>query len=153
MLLLTLQHQALMQCEYIQLAYDELNAALATIEVRRSFYALQNLLAAAANVSKAFWGTADKKYGNRRERERKPLRDSIGLKDNSPLRRVKMRNNFEHFDERLDEWFLKSEKHTYMDHNIGPYNLEGIGSAPLGSCCYRIGILARLENLRGLRLA
>jgi hypothetical protein len=126
MLLLTFQHQVLIQCEYVLLAYDELNAALATTEVRRCFYALQNLLGAAANVSKACWGTQDKKFGNRRERERKPLRDSIGIKDNSPFRRVKMRNNFEHFDEKLDEWFLKSKNHIYMDLNIGPYRLAGV---------------------------
>src|SRR6185312_5907330 len=50
---------------------------------------------------------------------RKSLRDSIGISDESPLRQVTMRNNFEHFDERLDRWWVKSEKHNYSDFNLG----------------------------------
>jgi hypothetical protein len=31
-----------------------------------------------------------------------------------------MRNNFEHFDERLDRWWAKSKRHNYSDFNLGP---------------------------------
>jgi hypothetical protein len=30
-----------------------------------------------------------------------------------------MRNNFEHFDERLDRWWNESKSHNYADMNIG----------------------------------
>ena len=58
------------------------------------------MLNAGANISKAFWGS-----GGKLAVERKPLRDSIGIDDKSPLRAVTMRNNFEHFDERIDRWW------------------------------------------------
>ena len=51
---------------------------------------------------------------------RRPLRDSIGVTDASPLRSVRMRNNFEHFDERLDRWWRESPAHVMCDMNIGP---------------------------------
>ena len=31
-----------------------------------------------------------------------------------------MRNNFEHFDERLDRWWKQSARHNNVDMNIGP---------------------------------
>jgi hypothetical protein len=38
-----------------------------------------------------------------------------------------MRNNFEHFDERLDKWWKESPRHNHIDCNIGPANLvEGV---------------------------
>jgi len=54
--------------------------------------------------------------------ERKQLRDSIGVDDTSPLRKVTMRNNFEHFDERLDKWWKESIAHNHIDLIIGPKN-------------------------------
>jgi hypothetical protein len=72
------------------------------------------MLNAGANISKAFWGS-----GGKLSVQRKPLRDSISLDDNSPLREVTMRNNFEHFDERIDRWWKESKQHNLIDFNIG----------------------------------
>ena len=72
------------------------------------------MLNAGANISKAFWGS-----GGKFSAERKPLRDSIKIDDNSPLREVAMRNNFEHFDERLDRWWKESKRHSLVDFNLG----------------------------------
>lgn len=60
--------------------------------------------------------------------QRKPLRDSIGVTDTSPLRSMIMRNNFEHFDERLDKWWLKSKTHNMVDWNIGPESFIQVAS-------------------------
>ena len=113
MLLRMFQEQVLLQCKFMLLSAHELNAALVTPDTTRTFYAIQGLLSAAASVSKALWGE-----GGRRADERQPLRDSIGVSDNSPLREVTMRNNFEHFDSRLSEWWEKSERHNYLDLSI-----------------------------------
>jgi len=72
--------------------------------------AIQNLLTAAANLSKALWG-----QGGKLAVEREPLRRSLGVLDESPLRDVAMRNHFEHFDERLDRWWATSKSRNYMD--------------------------------------
>lgn len=38
-----------------------------------------------------------------------------------------MRNNFEHFDERLDRWHRESKQHNCMDLNLGaPNAIAGI---------------------------
>lgn len=75
---------------------------------------IQNLLNAAANESKACWG-----QGGKLSKERKPLRDSLGVKASSPIRKTGLRNNFEHFDERLDDWWMKSKHHNFADMNVG----------------------------------
>ncbi|WP_407146070.1 hypothetical protein [Bradyrhizobium sp. ORS 86] len=115
MLLRVFQTQTLRQCKYVLSSARELDAALKNRDIDRVFYALQNLLNAGANISKALWG-----QGGKLAEQRKPLRDSIGITDASPLKEVTMRNNFEHFDERLDRWWSKSANHNIADHLVGP---------------------------------
>ncbi len=86
---------------------------------------VQNCLTAAANISKACWGE-DGKY----RKERKPLRKSLGIKKDSPLRPLSMPNNFEHFDEQIDQWFATSTNRIHVDRIIGPANVIG-GVAPI----------------------
>ncbi|MBU0708465.1 hypothetical protein KJ596_01790 [Patescibacteria group bacterium] len=38
---------------------------------------------------------------------------------------IQIRNDFEHFDERLDSWVIHSERHNFADSNIGPINMIG----------------------------
>ena len=116
-LLRIFQKQVLLQCQFVLHAADDLNAAMKQSDIPSTFFAIQNLLNAAADISKAFWGE-----GGRLATERKPLRDSIGVSDSSPFRQVVMRNNFEHFDERLDRWWRKSKRHNYADLNVMSQN-------------------------------
>jgi hypothetical protein len=81
---------------------------------------VQNCLTAVANISKACWGE-DLKY----RKARKPLRKSLGIKKDSPLRPMAMRNNFENFDEQIDEWFATSTNRIHVDRIIGPASLIG----------------------------
>jgi hypothetical protein len=114
MLLRMFQRQVLLQCGFILRAAGEVNQSLNGTDSKHTFYALQNLLNAAANVSKALWG-----QGGKLSEQRKPLRDSIGVTDESPLRNVTMRNNFEHFDDRLDRWWKDSKRHNHVSMVIG----------------------------------
>jgi hypothetical protein len=71
----------------------------------------------AANVSKAFWGA-----GRHRAKVaplRQALRDSLGVDDQSPLYDVGMRNNFEHYDERIDRWWTECPRHNLLDRGFG----------------------------------
>jgi hypothetical protein len=75
----------------------------------------QNLLAAAANIAKALWGS-----GGKKGLERAKLRESVQVDDTSILKTSPiLRNHFEHFDERIDEWETKSARHLFVDRNIG----------------------------------
>ena len=120
--------QVRFQCEYVLLAHERIRAALREIESRSTpplrkgygaqvalWAGVQDLLNAAANIAKAFWG-----QGGTRAVERSTLRASFEVKDASPLKNVLMRNNFEHFDERLDKWWNNSPTRGYLDMATGP---------------------------------
>lgn len=125
MLLEVFQGQVLVQCEFLLLAAAELDTALEQHNVRRAFYALQSILNAAGNASKALWGQSGETEVAAR---RKPLRDSIELSDDSPLQSVRVRNHFEHFDNRVDDWWEKSTVRAFVDMNIGiPVGGMGFG--------------------------
>jgi hypothetical protein len=115
-LLRMFQRQVLIQCRFMLRAAEDTDIALKQqkVDVTSVFYSIQNMLNAAANISKALWG-----QGGKLADQRKPLRDSIGIADDSPLREVTMRNNFEHFDERLDRWWVDSKNHNHTDFNLG----------------------------------
>ena len=119
-LLRLFQIQLLSQCEFILMAADDLDRVLTDTglstheKTTRLFFSIQNMLTAAANISKALWG-----QGKSSAAQRQDLRISIGISDDSPLHDRKMRNNFEHLDERLDEWWETSKSHNYADLNIG----------------------------------
>ena len=114
-LLRTFQNQVLLQCQFVLYAAGDLNDALNQGDTRKTFYLIQNLLDATANISKVLWGAR----GTLAE-QREPVRVSIGVTDDSPLRLPAMRNNFEHFDERIDRWWKESKHHGYTDLNIMP---------------------------------
>lgn len=122
MLLRAFQTQVLLQSEFLLQAAEHVNQGLQRADHTFTFYGLQNLLNAAANISKALWGQRGK-YTELR----KPLRDSLAIDDASPLRKVTMRNNYEHFDERLDKWWNESPRHNMMDLGIMPRSaVQGI---------------------------
>jgi hypothetical protein len=147
-LLTILQLQIWTQCRFALIAHDELQVRIANVtaalaEIRaellslralpfdeqrvrqfelgldwavRSWHPVQAFLSATANISKALWG-----QGGSLTAERRALRESLGVDDLSPLRHTSMRNNFDHFDERLDEWWRESAQHLYVDLNFGAF--------------------------------
>jgi hypothetical protein len=126
------QKQVKSQCQAVLGAAARLDAALSVIEAEGRptdawraamddvWIAIHDLLNAAANIGKALWGA-----GGTRETERADLRASLSVSDTSPLKHFKMRNNFEHFDERLDTWWNKSVSHFHVDRAIGPMSAPG----------------------------
>ncbi len=127
-LLRAYQQQVLLQCQFVLLASRDPSNALDLREkwwqekrwqeskppgVGEVFYAIQNLLNAAANISKILWGVKA-----RFTKERKPIRDSIGVDDDSPLKSMLMRHNFEHLDERINRWWNESQRHNFMDLQV-----------------------------------
>jgi hypothetical protein len=100
-----------MQCKFARRAYGDLAADITNnVQPRDAFYGIQNFLFAAGNISKALWG---EKPDNR-----KALRDSLSVDDSSPLRAVRMRDHYAHFDERLERWWKTSERRWFVDANF-----------------------------------
>lgn len=124
-LMIVFLHQIELQCEYVHVAHTQINVGLnmpGTSGITTVFYGIQNLLTAAANISKALWG-----QGGKLAKERKRLRDALKVMDGTPLHNVAMRNNFEHYDERLDRWWKESKRHNIADRIIGPANaIQGL---------------------------
>jgi hypothetical protein len=112
------QVQIEIQGTFISMAAQNVNTGLRQGDSKQVFYGIQNLIAAAANIAKACWWQA-----GQLAHQRKPLRDSIGISDSSPLKNVNMRNHFEHMDERIDRWWDESINHNIADTNIGPRNM------------------------------
>jgi len=114
-LLKIFQLQVALQCKFLIRALEDTNKSDQARDIEGIFFGIQNLLNAGANISKALWG-----QGLQLASERKPLRESLGVSDASPLIQVKMRNNFEHFDEKIDKWWRTSKHKNYVDTNVGP---------------------------------
>jgi hypothetical protein len=111
-----LQREVEFQCKAVVVARAGLAAGEKAHDVDATFIALQAILVAAANLSKLLWGS-----GGRKEAERTRLRESLAVADNSPLKDPDLRNDFEHFDSRVEKWFESSEHHNYIGRFVGPY--------------------------------
>ena len=85
---------------------------------------IQSILVAAANVSKILW-PARTPYKERG----KQLRNLIGVDDHNLLSDRTFRNHFEHYDERVEEWFNGNDSAVYMDSRIDPID-RGLWSLP-----------------------
>lgn len=118
-LLYVFREQVKFQCLALVEASETLDRtvqALATADAApfRVWIAIQNLLTAAANISKALWGSK-----GRRADDRALLRDLLAVPDDSPLRGVDLRNHFDHYDERIDLWWATGSR-LYLDWAIIP---------------------------------
>jgi hypothetical protein len=104
------------QCRYAAMAAQDLEAALSERFSPRIWYAIQNILVAAANCAKLLWGSE----GPAIEESRQPIRDMAGVDDSSPLKRREVRNAFEHFDEYMVQWFNAGDTKVFVSRNVGP---------------------------------
>lgn len=75
---------------------------------------IQSILIAAGNISKILW--PKKKYENRGKKLRKLLK----VEDDNILRNRKFRNQFEHYDELVDDFFNDSPSASYVDLAMNP---------------------------------
>lgn len=105
------------QCMFSKMANVDLKKCRMTDTqgLSREYYFLQSLLIALGNISKILW-PIKKKY----EYRGIELRTALNVKDDSALKNRDLRNLFEHFDEKVDEWFETAERRRFSDRNVGP---------------------------------
>jgi hypothetical protein len=116
------------QCEFIVMGAGQVDASLQTsnpMNFTAVWFGLQGILVSAANASKLLWGSRV-----RVREERRTLRHSVEVTDNSPLNSRRLRNDFEHFDERIEEWFATSKNHNYFGRSIGRNAIFVEGAPP-----------------------
>lgn len=144
------QTQVSIQCRYLLYSADIINEGVTKHDPRLTFYGIHNLLNAAANVTKALWGSGKT---HPRAPARKPLRDSLGVTDSSPLKTTRVRDDFEHFDERIDHWWDTSISRNFVDMNVG-IPLSGIDESDkfrdFNPATMDVTMLGQVVNIREL---
>ena len=101
------------QSKFAEKAAVQLTKSSDSVEVWGS---IQSILVAAANVSKILW-PARKRYMARG----KQLRELLGVDDDNLLSDRTFRDHFEHYDERIEDWFDNNNSAVYMDSRIDPF--------------------------------
>ena len=101
------------QAKFAEKAADQLTNTSDSVEVWGS---IQSILVAAANVSKILWPVRKKNKARG-----KHLRDLLGVDTDNLLSDRTLRNHFEHYDERIEEWFENNNSVVYMDSKIDPF--------------------------------
>ena len=119
--------QAKDESERCFLAIKELNAAIASNGEVDPFGPAQSLVHHAAAVSRIFWppGSRDKHARQRSQRRGEVLRKAIGITQGHPVQNRALRDHFEHFDERLDDWAERSKNRNIVKQLIGPRTAIG----------------------------
>jgi hypothetical protein len=83
--------------------------------------ALQQLLGAAANISRLLWSGDAQGALTQREAARTGLRASIGVTDSDSfaLKDRALRNHWEHIDEKVEAWWSGNTRHVFSHRSIG----------------------------------
>ncbi len=86
-----------------------------------------DLIHHAAAVSRIFWPPRgrNKKSTKRAQKRGQSLRDLLDLKSGHPIQNRSLRDHFEHFDERLDEWAENSKNRNIVQRLFGPRSSIG----------------------------
>jgi len=114
--------EILLQAKIANRASERLEATKTSFDKVEVWCSIQSILVAAGNVSKILWPVS--KYKMRGER----LRHFLNVGENNILSDRKFRNVFfEHYDERVEEWFQNQNGGVYIDLAMNPSLSGGLG--------------------------
>lgn len=108
------------ECENARIAIDLVNKAVAEHDGRRLWFGLHGFVTATGNVSKLLWG-----QGATHNRRRARLRELLQVSNESILSDRDIRNDLEHFDDRLETWAKRTEHYNILDRFVGPVSAFG----------------------------
>lgn len=106
--------EIVLQSKIAHQAADRLQATHENFNNVEVWCSIQSILVAAGNVSKILWPR--QKYKSRGER----LRQMLNVNVDNLLSDRKFRNHFEHYDERIEEWFNNQSSAVYIDLAMNP---------------------------------
>ena len=122
---------------YLKQAQEEFQACFAALEafnlaIRQNtkddpFLHAMTFVHRAASASRIFWppGGKNKSARQRSQRRGAHLRQLLTINDNHPIQHRTLRDHFEHFDERLDEWAEESKHRNMIGRLLGPRSAVG----------------------------
>lgn len=117
-LLRQFQREVERQCQFAMIALQDMEEASANSDGKLFWYAVQNLMVSIGRISRLLWPPEPlmPKRGDE-------LRESLGVGEDSPLRANTFANHFEHFDKRLESWYVSSEDHRFFDSYTEPLDV------------------------------
>lgn len=121
--------------ERLQVTTDHFNE----IEV---WGAIQSILIAAGNVSKILWPSRKSSVARG-----KALRMLLNVDNRNLLSDRKFRNHFEHYDERIEDWFEENRSAVYMDPSIDSF--KSIWGSNPANCHRTYNPLTQTLTFRG----
>ncbi|MBB6111267.1 hypothetical protein SAMN05421821_11177 [Mucilaginibacter lappiensis] len=120
--------EIVLQSKIAQRAAGRLRATHENFDHVETWCSIQSILVSVGNVSKILWPI--EKYKGRGVELRKILK----VEKDNPLSNRKFRNHFEHYDERVDEYFSYNSQGLYIDLAMNPSLTSGIfGDLPLNT--------------------
>ncbi len=108
--------EIVMQSKIAERAAERLPSTTDHFDSLEVWCSIQSILVAAANVSKILW--PQRKMSVARG---EMLRTLLNIDDSNLLFDRKLRNHFEHYDERIEKWFEKNCSAVYMDPIIDSF--------------------------------
>lgn len=115
------------------------------------WYALDAALGSLGNISKIFFPTRTAPKAT--VRRCTLMRAAFGVPEDARLGNRRLRDSFEHFDERIDKWDRQSERHQFLDRSVGEKRL--IGGADSGDYMrwfdYTTSVISLMGDDLGLR--
>jgi hypothetical protein len=106
------------QCQFAMIALQDLEEASANSDGTLFWYSVQNLLLAVGIISRLLW-PPDPLFPNRGAE----LRESLSVGEDSPLKALEFVEHFEHFDRRLETWYVTSEHRRFFDSYTEPLDV------------------------------
>lgn len=108
--------EIVMQSKIAERFADQLEKASERIEY---WSAIQSILIAASNVSKILWPIKKEHLARG-----KHLRKLLEVDEDHLLSDRTIRNHFEHYDERIQNWLENNQSSVYFDLEINPLELN-----------------------------
>ncbi len=105
--------EILLQSKIAQRGFERLQATHNNFDNLEVWCSIQSILVSAANISKILWPGKNRLRGKR-------LREMLKVEENNILSNRKFRNHFEHYDERIEEWFNNRPNGVYIDLAMNP---------------------------------
>lgn len=132
------------QCKFALMSWEYLQASLWEKEVSntRIFCHIQAFLVAVSNISKILY-PFKKKFASRGAE----LRELLFVSEDSAIKDRKFRNDFEHYDERIECWASSSEKKNISDMNISVGGFSAIPSLDSIDCMRNLDLSRNRKKL------
>ncbi|MGN6212028.1 hypothetical protein [Parafilimonas sp.] len=105
--------EILLQSKIAQRAFERLQATHKNFDRLEVWCSIQSILVSTANISKILWPGKNRVRGKR-------LRGMLKVEADNILSNRNFRNHFEHYDERIEDWFDHRTGGVYIDLAMNP---------------------------------